>query len=136
MNGSVTKWKQTSVAGKYEKCSNGSISNGNVYYQDIVNVSSIHTMITTTQNTLTKMTLDGKTTEETFTENFESKENDMGTQETHEKHVESKVGVNCDDIKGDNSDKSDDSDSEEEHNSKGKTKSFLDGLKICQYKLK
>ncbi|XP_045175937.2 myosin light chain kinase family member 4-like isoform X1 [Mercenaria mercenaria] len=133
MNGSATKWMKTSIAGKYEKCSNGNISNGNhVFYKEIVNVSSIHTKVTSTKTTTTaNMTLDSETGEETVTEYSVSSVS--GIRET----VGTNVEVNYNDNQVDKSDKANDSDdSEEENNSKGLTKSFLDGLTICQYKLK
>ncbi|XP_060561461.1 myosin light chain kinase family member 4-like [Ruditapes philippinarum] len=136
MNGSATKWISTSVAGKYEKCSNGNLSNGNhVFIKEIVNVSTMHTKVTTTKTTTTaNMTLDSETGEKTVTEFSVS-----GVSEFTEVDRRHKDEVHCHiDSHAEKGDKGvyDSDDSDEEHNSKGLTKSFLDGLTICQYKLK
>ena len=135
MNGSATKWISTSVPGKYEKCSNGNLSNGNhMFIKEIVNVSTMHTKVSTTKTvTSANMTLSSETEEKMVTEFSmsgvtEFKEVDSGSKQEVDSHA--------DNSENDKADRVYDSDDSEEENSKGLTKSFLDGLTICQYKLK
>lgn len=50
---SVSKWVKTNVPGKYEKCNNGNLPNGNhqqEFYEEVVNVSSMKSSVSTSSN--------------------------------------------------------------------------------------
>ncbi|KAL4225717.1 hypothetical protein ACF0H5_016406 [Mactra antiquata] len=79
-NRPVTKWKVTNVAGKYEKCTNGSIANGghtNIY-EEFVSINSVQTTVTTS----TKMTISSDSFEEELSSATRQEVNETGISDT------------------------------------------------------
>lgn len=80
MNRPVTKWKVTNVPGKYEKCTNGTISNGGQsIYEQIVSISNVKSTVTTSSD----MTISSESLAEVGLTSITRKEvNEIGINDT------------------------------------------------------